>query len=204
MTFNNHSLAAALLTGSLALVLLEESGRGRDRPRRLAVGFLAGMAATIDLPAGGVLLVALGIWLTLRDRNVPLFYLVGAVPPLLLHSALQSMITGTPMPAEMYPEAFQYPGSYWATSAGVWKETIPRWQFGLELLLGPQGWLTITPVLVFGAFGLASVLARPGTRSGRSPGRSAGWCSRCWPIISGASGAPTTPGNRSGSGISCP
>ena len=31
-----------------------------------------------------------------------------------------------------------------------------------ELLLGPQGWLTVTPVLAFGLVGLGLVLARPG------------------------------------------
>jgi MFS family permease len=163
VTFNNHSVAAALVTWSLALVLLEKPTPGPkgNRFRRLDVGLLAGLAATIDLPAGGVLLVGLGVWLTLRDRTIPLMYLAGVVPPLLFHAVLQSRITGSPWPAEMYPEAFQYPGSYWATAAGVWKETVPRWQFGLELLFGPQGWLTVTPILVFGAVGLGSVLIRP-------------------------------------------
>ncbi len=172
VTFNNHSVAAALVTWSLALVLLEKPKPGPkgNRLRRFAVGFLAGLAATIDLPAGGVLLVGLGAWLTLRDRTIPLTYLAGVVPPLLFHAVLQSRITGTPWPAEMYPEAFQYPGSYWATAAGVWKETVPRWRFGLELLFGPQGWLTVTPVLVFGAVGLGSVLARP-----RDPLRPLAW-----------------------------
>jgi hypothetical protein len=58
----------------------------------------------------------------------------------------------------MYPEAFQYPGSYWTTAAGAWKETIPRWQFGLELIFGPQGWLSVTPVLVFGLAGIILIL----------------------------------------------
>jgi hypothetical protein len=170
VTFNNHSVAAALVTWSLALVFLEQAGARGNRLRRSTVGFLAGLAATIDLPAGGVLLVGLGTWLMLRDRRIPLWYLVGAVPPLLLHCVLQSMITGSPWPAEMYPEAFQYPGSYWTTAAGAWKETVPRWRFGLELLFGPQGWLTVTPVLVFGAVGLGLVLVRP-----RDPLRPLAW-----------------------------
>ncbi len=162
VTFNNHSVAAALITGGLAFVLLEEPGRTRTKRRHAVAGFLAGLAFSIDLPAGGVTLAALGIWLTLRTRSVPLAFVAGALPPLLLHAALQSMVTGTPLPAEMYPEAFAYPGSYWASPEGQWKEPGPRWQFGLEFLIGPQGWLTVTPVLAFAPIGLALVLSRRG------------------------------------------
>ncbi len=162
VTFNNHSVAAALITGGLALVQLEEPARARTTRRHALAGLLAALAFTIDLPAGGVALGALAIWLTLRTRSVPLAFLAGVLPPLLLHAGLQSMVTGTPLPAEMYPEAFAYPGSYWASPEGQWKEPGPRWQFGLEFLIGPQGWLTVTPVLAFAPIGLAQVLSRRG------------------------------------------
>jgi hypothetical protein len=162
VTFNNHSVAAALITGGLAFVLLEEPDRAHTRRRQAVAGVLAALAFTIDLPAGGVTLGALGIWLTLRTRSIPLAFMAGALAPLVLHAALQSMVTGTPFPAEMYPEAFAYPGSYWASPEGQWKETGPRWQFGLEFLIGPQGWLTVTPVLAFALIGLVLVLSRRG------------------------------------------
>jgi hypothetical protein len=79
---------------------------------------------------------------------------------LLLHATLQARVTGSFLPVEMYPEAIAYPGSYWTTEAGRWQETRPRWQFGLELLVGPQGWLTVTPALGFGVLGLMLVGAR--------------------------------------------
>jgi hypothetical protein len=162
VTFNNHSVAAALVTGGLALVALEEpASRGHGR-RRFLAGLLAGLAAAIDLPAGGMLTAVLFVWLAARVRNVPWNFVAGAAGPLLLHCALQSLVTGTPLPVEMYPEAFNYPGSYWTTAAGAWKEPGPRWQFGLELLVGPQGWLTVSPVLVFGLVGIAGTLARKG------------------------------------------
>ncbi|WP_406696696.1 hypothetical protein V5E97_37485 [Singulisphaera sp. Ch08] len=159
VTFNNHSVAAGLVTGALALTILEDPQNERSKLRRAMAGYLAGLTAAVDLPAGGVLLVALSLWLTFRSRRLPWSFLSGAFFPLLFHSALQSMVTGTPLPVEMYPKAFDYPGSYWAT-AGVWTETGPRWRFGLELLFGPQGWMTVTPVLLFAVIGLYSAIAR--------------------------------------------
>lgn len=168
-TFNNHSVAAGLVTGGLSLTLLDDPGAGRPKLRAWAAGFLAGLTATVDLPAGGVLLVALGAWRMLRTRAFPGRFVLGAALPLLVHCGLQSLVTGSPLPAEMYPEAFDYPGSYWAT-AGVWKETGPRWRFGLELLFGPQGWLTVTPVLVLGFLGLLAA-----GRRREDPLRPAAW-----------------------------
>jgi hypothetical protein len=158
VTFNNHSVAAGLVTMALALVALEERPA---RARRFVVGVLAGLAATIDLPAGGTLLAVLGAWLALRSRAVPVSYLAGCAGPLAVHAVLQTLVTGSPLPAEMTPALLNYQGSYWA-SAGRWVETGPRWRFGLELLLGPQGWLTVTPVLVLGLVGIGWIASRRG------------------------------------------
>jgi hypothetical protein len=160
VTFNNHSVAAALILGAVASTLLE-SGGSTHRTRFLA-GLMAALAATIDLPAGGVMLAGLGVLHAIRARSFPWAFAVGALGPLLLHSWLQSLVTGSPLPVEMYPKAFDFPGSYWTTPEGTWREHGPRWRFGLELLVGPQGWLTVTPVLVFALAGLLLVLARKG------------------------------------------
>jgi hypothetical protein len=159
VTFNNHSVAAALITGSMALTLLEPPG-SRAARSRFGAGLLVALAATIDLPAGGVMLASLGTLQLIRCRSLPWSFLGGAVGPLLLHAWLQSKVTGTPLPVEMYPAAFEYPGSYWTNPAHLWREHGPRWRFGLELLVGPQGWLTVTPVLAFGLVGMGLVLVR--------------------------------------------
>ena len=109
MTFNNHSVAAGLITGALALTVLEPPGRRAGR-RRFVAGLLAALAATIDLPAGGAMLAGLGIVQAIRARSIPWAFLAGSAGPLLLHAWLQSKVTGTPLPVEMYPEAFDYPG----------------------------------------------------------------------------------------------
>ncbi|WP_435005228.1 hypothetical protein P12x_003123 [Tundrisphaera lichenicola] len=159
VTFNNHSVGAALITAAFALTVLEPPGRARHRARFLA-GFCAALAATIDLPAGGLFLAGLFVIQAIRTRSVPWAYLLGSVGPLLFHGWLQSLVTGTPLPAEMYPEAFHYPGSYWLTPEGTWRERGPRFLSALDLVVGPQGWLTVTPALIFGLVGLGMSTAR--------------------------------------------
>lgn len=153
VTFNNHSVAAGLVTAAFGLVM---SGRGRG----VLSGVLAGLAATIDLPAGGLTLGALGVWLVLRDRRSPWEYLAASVGPIALHVLLQWSSTGSPLPAEMTPEKFHYEDSYWETEVGRFRETVPRWLWGVELLLGPQGWLTLTPDLVFGLLGIVIIAVK--------------------------------------------
>lgn len=160
VTFNNHSVAAGMIAGALALTALERPGRGVGRSR-FAAGLLAALAATIDLPAGCLMLGALGMVQMIRARSVPWAFLAGSAGPILLHAWLQSMVTGSPLPVEMYPRAFQYPGSYWASPEGIWREDGPRFWFGIELLVGPQGWLTVTPALIFGLIGIGLAISRP-------------------------------------------
>lgn len=161
VTFNNHAPAAGLITLALALIV-DEPREGKHRGRRFLVGLLLGLAATIDLPAGAGASGIAAIWLALRQRRIPLAFLAGTLGPLFLHSALQAEVTGSPLPVEMYPKMFEYPGSYWATEAGRWKEIGPRWRFGVEFLIGPQGWLTVTPALFLGIAGLIWAAFRRG------------------------------------------
>ena len=162
VTFNNHIAAAALIISAFALVELEPRD-SRPSWRRLCAGALAGFATVIDLPAGGAVLIVLGTWLFLRRGLFPWQYVVGAMPPLVLHSALQAMVTGTALPAEMYPAAFLYPGSYWTTTEAAIRP-VPRWQFALEFMVGPSGWLTLTPVLMLGLISAITIAVRRNDR----------------------------------------
>lgn len=168
VTFNNHGVAAGLLTLALAEVAFERipTGRaiteGQASRSRFRAGLLASFGAVIDLPAGGAMMVALGVWTAFRRRGIPWSYLAGAAGPLLIHGVLQTLVSGSPLPVEMTPELFAYPGSYWTTEAGKWREPGPRWRIGLELLFGPQGWVTVTPALAIGLVGMARIAARKG------------------------------------------
>ena len=161
VTFNNHGVAAGAITGALAFTVLERRGSKAKRDRFLA-GLLAGLAAVIDLPAGCLTLAGLGLVQAIRAGSIPRAYALGAAGPLMVHCWLQSRVTGSPLPAELYPEAFVYPGSFWATPAGTYHEIGARHWFAVELLIGPSGWLTVTPALAFGLAGLAMTLTRRG------------------------------------------
>ncbi|MEW4567899.1 hypothetical protein AB1L88_08540 [Tautonia sp. JC769] len=155
VTFNNHSVAAGLLTSAFSLVVLDPLSTRPSRIRSGLAGFLAALGATIDLPAGGSVWIGLCAWTMIRSRRAGGAFLIGSALPILSHTLLQSFVTGTPLPVEMYPEALAYEGSYWATEVGTYRETIPRSWFLVELIAGPQGWLTVTPVLVFAPVGMA-------------------------------------------------
>ena len=164
VTYNNHSVAAGLLTVAFAMVGLEAEGEGRKWVKRFVAGLLAALAATVDLPAGGAVMAGLAVLLAARMRRPPLAFVLGCLGPLVLHAGLQVGVTGSPLPAELTPRVFEYEGSYWLTEEGKWVEPGPRWQFGLELLFGPGGWLTVTPVLGLGLVGVGLVAARRGDR----------------------------------------
>lgn len=161
VTFNNHSVAAGLLSIALTDVLLAE--RKKPSPGKLLrVGLLVGLATVVDIPAGGAVLIGLTGFLIVKEQRVPWSLFLGVVPPLLLHAALQFSVTGSPLPAELTPRVFEYPGSYWLTEAGRWREPGPRWKFALDMLAGYQGWLTVCPALVVGVGGLAWFCTRRG------------------------------------------
>ncbi len=162
VTFNNHSVAAGLITSAFALIALERPDARRLRLRRGVAGLLAGLAATIDLPAGCASVLVLALWLGARTRRVPIVFLSMAALPLLLHAGLQLASTGSPLPVEMTPGAFDFEGSYWKTEAGRARETVPRWRWGVELLVGPQGWWTVTPLVAVGVVGMVRIVLRQG------------------------------------------
>ncbi len=164
VTFNNHSVAAGLLMAAVALGLLvsdETANQGDPTPpaRRLrwraaSIGLLSSLAATIDLPAGALWCATLGGCLLVWNRRQIVPFVIGAAVPVLFHTALQWPITGSPLPVEFYPQGFEYPGSYWSTAEGTFREQGSRIWFLIELLVGPQGWLTVTPLLWLAPLGL--------------------------------------------------
>ncbi len=121
---NNHIL---LLSVTAALVLhvawlLDEGQRGSVSGWRfVSLGTLAGLAYTIDLGVGPVILLCttlliLGYQTLLRSvanrgRVSFLIFLLAACPWLVLHHALNYSIGGTLKPANANPEYFLWPGS---------------------------------------------------------------------------------------------
>jgi hypothetical protein len=162
VTFNNHSVAAGLLMAS-GLLALEADRRG-STVYAAGAGFLASLAATIDLPAGALWTALVGLALASRFRrwNLPVAFALGTLAPIAFHVVLQMRITGSPLPVELTPEVFDYEGSYWRTPEGRWVEPGPRWRWGIEFWFGPNGWITVLPSLAVGLYGLVRTVVRRG------------------------------------------
>jgi hypothetical protein len=162
VTFNNHSVAAGLVMASGVLML--EADRRQSAGQAAIAGFLTALAATIDLPAGALWTALLGLSLALRWRGwrLPFAFVLGSLGPIVFHIVLQMRITGSPLPVELTPEVFDYEGSYWRTPEGRWVEPGPRWRWGIEFLFGPNGWITVMPVLAVGLYGVVRTALRRG------------------------------------------
>ncbi len=113
---NNHILllgVTAWLTVEVQALGEESRHGGAGWPRAARLGLLAGLAYTIDLGLGPVLLLCTFLLVVARCRRLlPLaVFLLAALPWLALHHALNYAVGGTWGPANAVPEYFRWPGS---------------------------------------------------------------------------------------------
>jgi hypothetical protein len=180
---NNHVLllgvAAALVLGLAWLA--EEAGAGRPAlARLLGIGTLAGFGYTIDLGAGPVLLVCtlVLVWYRCRRAAAVAWFLVAALPWLLLHHAVNYAVGGTLVPANAVTAYLQWPGSPFTPESmtGGWKHPsiTHLLLYAADLLVGKQGFLGHNLPLFLAVPALAVLCRR----------RGADWpevlCSGCW------------------------
>jgi hypothetical protein len=165
---NNHILllgaTAALLPG---LVRMARAGHRGPVPawRTLKLGSLAGLGYTIDLGAGPVLLAAtLALMIYRCRRPGPVAgFLLGALPWLALHHAVNYAVGGTWKPANAVPEYFTWPGCPFdaKTLTGAWNHPgLGHFlTYAAALLAGKRGFLGYN-LPVFLALPAAVVLLR--------------------------------------------
>jgi hypothetical protein len=189
---NDHVLLLAV-AALLAINLLRlaqtcrEGSWRRDRLRILGLGGLAGLGYTIDLGSGPLLLASAFVVVAFRLRGqvtgIGLF-LLGALPWVLLHHALNYAIGGTFAPLGSIAKNFDWPGTPFEreTLTGFWNHASLR-GFGAYLatmLAAPErGFLTHNlPLLLLlpGAFALyrRRVAERPELLA------LAGWAAGTW------------------------
>jgi hypothetical protein len=155
---NNHSLllgvAAALLLGLVACADRQRVGFWQV----FGLGTLAGLGYSIDLGAGPVLLLctfALILYRSYRRAGVlrsschlvtASAFLLGALPWLALHHALNYAVGGTWVPANAVAAYFRWPDCPFTeqTMTGGWKHDGPRsfLVYAAALLAGKRGFLT--------------------------------------------------------------
>ena len=163
---NNHILLLAVAAAVCDLLL-------RPLPmspgRATAIGALAGLGYSIDLGAGPPLLLAtLGyvIWISRgQRRSRVLWFVLGTVPLIAAHHALNYSIGGTFSPANANPEFLRWPGSTFssATMTGVWNHPSlgKAGLYALDLLGGKKGFLLYAPPLLMLLTGAARLLWWP-------------------------------------------
>jgi hypothetical protein len=157
-TFNNHVPAASLLI--LAMFLLNKIRSGKKLYASLVTcGFLAGLAATIDIPTA-IVAVAIGIGILgfHRIRGFG-FYLLGGSLPVLVHIVFMTYLNGSPLPfnrdsSMMDQSLYWYEDAYWRIPMGIDDLHHAKGTYLFHSTLGRHGIFLLYPVMLFGVIGL--------------------------------------------------
>ena len=186
VVLNGHAPAATLILAAAACLIHVALAKKLKRAGGwLALaGLCAALAATLD-PAAAVLALlfipvipTIPFTLSLRIGGV-LLYLIGMVPPIVLHSVLTVPITGDVLPGIFHPElsatlAAPHDGLVetmdWDTQLALEDEDLVSRSMWLVLgryvnrllvgLIGDHGIFSHFPVMILGVLGVAAVMHR--------------------------------------------
>lgn len=150
-TLNNHTVAAALLFAACIAAL---DGRG------LASGFAVGLAAAVDLLPGLGMAPVFAWMLSRGDRAKALGrFAVGLAVCAGIAGAANFATHGSVLPAKLVPGAVDLSAQAGPAAGGVVLPQSPL--YPIEILLGGHGLFFVSPVLLWGAWGLALACRRP-------------------------------------------
>lgn len=170
-TLNNHTVAAALLfTGCIAAL----DGRG------LASGIATGLAAAVDLLPGLGLTPVFG-WLLLRGGSIRALRRYGAGLGLCfaIGAAANFASHGSLLPAKLVPGAVDLSAQAGPSAGGVVLPQNPA--YPLAVLCGSHGLFAVSPVLLWGAWGLGLACRRSSALPFGPPGDVT-----LWRVLAGA------------------
>lgn len=149
-TLNNHTVAAALLFAACISAL---DGRG------LASGLAVGFAAAIDL-LPGVGLAPVFAWMLARSAPARALrrFAAGLAFSAAIAAAANFVTYGSLLPAKLVPGAIDLSAQAGPSAGGV---VLPQnVTYPLEILFGAHGLFAVSPVLLWGAWGLARACRR--------------------------------------------
>lgn len=153
----NHHLPAAV--GLFVAFYLLRTRAVRNSRWLLGSGFCVALALGSD-PLAGLLGTALLVLAGIGFRQGALYFLLGALPPLLLTAWLDLQITGTVLPPYLIPDGYVYQGAIPGRGpAGTGTPDDPA-QYAFKMFIGAQGLLAYNPVLLFALLGLFIVAAK--------------------------------------------
>jgi hypothetical protein len=175
LVFNNHVPAAAcLMVGFYAWLharfpkdhahldeVAQDGPFDAVQGKLFVAGFAFALAFTFDLWTGPFLgLFGIhALWrFRRRARHRAWPFLIGALLPVALLAGLDWHILGDPLPPQLHPEGFNYPGSpFPSTVTGTQSAPhIPSYAF--RMLVGDHGWLAFTPIMGWAIFALGQCL----------------------------------------------
>lgn len=158
---NNHVPGACgvLLALYLAYSILE----GHLAPRKryfLVFGLASALVFAIDMPMT-IFPALAGLALLYRfPRKAFVWGAAGAIPILLLHFGVLYLVTGSPLPLQLYPEKYLFQGSFWRHPTGLDGLNEPKMLYLFHLSIGRHGAFLLFPALLLGLAGLVLGLCR--------------------------------------------
>src|SRR5205823_5626355 len=167
---NSHAPAAFFVLGACACFF--HAGLTKEVVRSYAwlglAGLCAALAATIDMGATVYLVLLIAIILAMRWSLTSrlsglIWYIAGAVGPVLLHAWLTVPITGDMRPGFLHAELRAAPPPVVAREQDEGDQLTYTQTVALHLadgLLGPHGLLSHFPIVLFGIGGIGAVLHR--------------------------------------------
>jgi hypothetical protein len=164
--FLNQVPSAAGLFVAFYVLLTHEHP---TRRQLFLAGFCATLAATIDLSAGAFLL-GLFIYVALRHRSKAIWFMLGGIGPALLTVILDYHITNTPLPPHMYPQGYNYEGSFFKASVAGHQRSDDVLDHAYRLLVGDYGVLAFYPITLVYLYALGCAV-----RSARENERWIAW-----------------------------
>lgn len=150
LVLNHHLPAAVSLFAAFYLL----TTRAPENERWLwGVGLLSALAVTLD-PLAGFLSAALAVVVMVRFRRSALFFLLGALVPLLVTAWLDFEIAGTIIPPYLIPNGYAYEGSAFPATVGGNGTPDDLPQYAFKMFLGAQGLYAYNPILIFALLGV--------------------------------------------------
>ncbi|NLV44196.1 MAG: hypothetical protein GXY07_06830 [Candidatus Hydrogenedentes bacterium] len=161
---NNHTPSAAALCGALYFGFGLYTEKLKPAAWRfVAFGFCSAFVFVTDIPIT-IFPAFLGMLLLYKfPRKCLTWGTIGAAPLLLLHFALMTAITGSPLPVQTRESMYNFRNSYWRNPIGVDGLNESRLVYLFHMNFGRFGTFLLFPVLVL-AFPGAIRMVRDNSR----------------------------------------
>lgn len=144
VTFNNHTVAAALIFAAFSDAMAQKSFKA---------GMWVSLAMCIDVVPGALFIPVLALFLFYeRGRNGLLKYFTSVFIGGILFVSLNLLIAGHPLPPKLIAGGIDHSSQYESVVQHV---PLPKnWLYPLQCLFGWHGFFSVSPVLIIGAIGL--------------------------------------------------